>query len=128
MNLFNRSSREHGAEGFVEPPEAHVCAGCEVDLTDDERFKLAGVCSACGRREALSARQWIDLLFDRASFDEQFAGIESPDPLHFEDSRPYPERLEEARRRSGERGAVMTGTARIGGLDVVAMTTRYELP
>ena len=126
MNLFNRSSREHGAEGFVEPAEAQLCAGCEADLADDERFKLAGICSACGRREALSARQWIDLLLDSASFDERFAAIESPDPLHFEDSRPYPQRLEEARQRSGERSAVMTGTARIGGLHVVVAVSDFR--
>ena len=79
-----------------------------------------------GRREALSARQWIDLLLDSASFDEWFAAIESPDPLHFEDSRPYPQRLEEARQRSGERSAVMTGTARIGGLDVVVAVSDFR--
>ena len=31
--------------------------------------------------EALSAPEWIELLFDADSFDERFAGVRSPDPL-----------------------------------------------
>ncbi|MDO9443748.1 MAG: hypothetical protein Q7K37_00380, partial [Dehalococcoidia bacterium] len=68
---------------------------------------------------ALSAREWIELLFDAGSFDEQFTGIPTPDPLHFEDSQPYPERLAEAREKSGGDEAVLTGTAKIGGLPVI---------
>ncbi len=75
---------------------------------------------------SLSAREWIELLFDQDSFDEAFTGIPTPDPLHFEDSRPYPERLEEARRESGGQEAVVTGTARIGGLQFVAAVSDFR--
>ena len=59
---------------------------------------------------ALSASQWIELLFDEGSFDQAFAGLVTPDPLHFSDSRPYPERIEEARQKSGGDEAVVTGS------------------
>ncbi len=68
---------------------------------------------------SISAREWADLLFDEGSFSEQFAGIATPDPLHFEDSQPYAERVKEARAQSGGREAILTGTAHIGGLPVV---------
>jgi acetyl-CoA carboxylase carboxyl transferase alpha subunit/acetyl-CoA carboxylase carboxyl transferase beta subunit len=77
-------------------------------------------------RQPLSAREWIELLFDANSFDEQFAGAETPDPLHFSDSRPYPERLEEARKRTGGDEAVVTGTARIGGMRVVVAVSDFR--
>ncbi len=76
--------------------------------------------------EPIAAREWIALLFDAGSFDEQFSGTETPDPLHFADSRPYPERLEEARRKSGGEEAVVTGTARIGGINVVAAVSDFR--
>ncbi len=75
---------------------------------------------------ALSAREWIDLLFDAGSFDEQFTGIPTPDPLHFEDSQPYPERLAEARQKSGGEEAVLTGIAKIGGLPVVVAVSDFR--
>lgn len=73
----------------------------------------------------LSAREWVELLCDAGSFDEEFSGIPTPDPLRFEDSRPYPERLEEARRKSGGDEAVMTGAARIGGVRVVVAVSDF---
>ncbi|MDA1004598.1 MAG: acetyl-CoA carboxylase carboxyl transferase subunit beta, partial [Chloroflexi bacterium] len=80
---------------------------------------------AAASDEPISAREWVSLLFDADSFDEHFAGTGSPDPLHFSDSRPYPERLEEARRRSGGDEAVLTGTAKIGGLRVVVAVSDF---
>ncbi len=74
----------------------------------------------------LSAREWIELLFDEASFDEEYTGIPTPDPLHFEDSQPYPERLEEARRKTGDSEAVLTGSAKIGGFPVVVAVSDFR--
>ena len=74
----------------------------------------------------LSASQWIELLFDEGSFDEAFAGLVTPDPLHFSDSRPYPERIEEARQKSGGDEAVVTGSARVSGIEVVAAVSDYQ--
>ena len=75
---------------------------------------------------ALSAREWIALLFDEGSFDEAFTGVPTPVPLHFEDSRPYPERLEEARRTSGGQEAIVTGIAAIGGMPVVVAISDFR--
>lgn len=75
---------------------------------------------------ALSAHEWIELLFDAGSFDEQFTGIPTPDPLHFEDSQPYPERLAEAREKSGGDEAVLTGTAKIGGQPVIVAVSDFR--
>lgn len=75
---------------------------------------------------SISAREWADLLFDEGSFSEQFAGIGTPDPLHFEDSRPYIERVKEAREQSGGKEAVLTGAARMGGLPVVVAVSDFR--
>ena len=81
---------------------------------------------AAGPGDPLSAREWIELLFDSSSFDEQFQAIPTPDPLHFEDSRPYAERIAEARERSGGNESVVTGTACIGGLNVVTAVSDFR--
>lgn len=74
----------------------------------------------------LSAREWIELLFDEQSFDEQYTGIPTPDPLRFQDSQSYPERLEEARRKTGDSEAVVTGSAKIGGMPVVVAVSDFR--
>jgi len=102
------------------------CFECGSDLSDDARYREVGVCGSCGARMAISASQWIELLFDHSSFDEHFGALTTPDPLHFSDSRSYPDRLEEARAKSGVDEAVHTGTARIGGIDVVAAVSDFR--
>ncbi|MDP6606489.1 MAG: carboxyl transferase domain-containing protein [Dehalococcoidia bacterium] len=125
MQRFFRSGSEN-TEGIEVTPRPVQCRGCGVDLTNDAEFERIGLCGACGHPEPISAAQWIDLLFDRDSFDERFSGVRSPDPLEFSDSRPYKERLEEARESSGEREAVSTGTATVGGRPVVVAVSDFR--
>ena len=106
--------------------EGPRCFECGADLMRDERYREVGVCGSCGTRMAIPASQWIELLFDRDSFDEEFAGLTTPDPLHFSDSRPYPERIEEAREKSGGDEAVVIGTARVGGIEVVVAVSDFR--
>ncbi len=73
-----------------------------------------------------AAHEWIELLFDANTFQEKFASVPSPDPLKFSDSRPYPERLAEAREKSGGREAIVTGTARLGGIGVVVAVSDFR--
>ena len=47
------------------------CLDCKVDLMDDSGYLAFGICSACGHKDTLSAKQWVNLLFDKASFDEK---------------------------------------------------------
>lgn len=122
-------------ESQTEPPDSAAtppseagprCFECGIDLSSDERYREVGVCGSCGARMAISASQWIELLFDQDSFDEHFAGLTTPDPLHFSDSRPYPERIEEARTKSGGDEAVHIGSARVGGIEVVAAVSDFR--
>ena len=72
------------------------------------------------------ADEWIQLLFDPASFDEQFEDVRTPDPLRFTDSRGYRDRIADARKATGRREAVWTGTAWIGGQRVVAAVSDFR--
>src|SRR3954452_23928065 len=77
------------------------------------------VCPECDHHLRLGARARIDLLVDPGSFTETAFLPGTPDPLSFTDLRDYPDRLEEAARRSGESEAVLVGAARIGGTEVM---------
>ena len=59
------------------------------------------------------------MLLDEDSFDELSGGIEAVDSLNFVDSKPYPQRLAESRKKTGNDEAAFHGTATIGGFPVV---------
>lgn len=88
-------------------------------MAEDALFVRYRVCSQCGRHHLLSARERIALLADPGSFKETNANLYPTDPLGFIDRVPYPQRLEEARRKTGLADAAVTGTCRIDGHSAV---------
>jgi acetyl-CoA carboxylase carboxyl transferase subunit beta len=87
----------------------------------------AGVCPECGHHTPLTAPQRIAHLLDDGSAEAIDVAVPDADPLGFVDSRPYPERLREARRRTGLAEGVLCARGRIEGRPVVvaAMDFRF---
>jgi acetyl-CoA carboxylase carboxyl transferase alpha subunit/acetyl-CoA carboxylase carboxyl transferase beta subunit len=77
------------------------------------------VCSECGYHFRLTARERIAQLADVDSFAECGIDIGAADPLGFIDRRPYSERLVQAIGTTGEREAVVFGTATVEGYPMV---------
>jgi acetyl-CoA carboxylase carboxyl transferase subunit beta len=83
------------------------------------------VCPECNYHFRLPARERLKQLVDPGSFDELSSTIEAVDILSFVDSRPYPARLEEARRKTGNREAALYGPATIGGRPLVVVALDF---
>ena len=71
-----------------------------------------------GHHFPIGARERIGYLVDKDSFVETEANVRSGDPLNFVDSAPYPARIKKYEKESGLPEAVITGTAKIHGIDV----------
>ncbi len=92
------------------------CGGCGEILYDEHLSRSLGVCPECGNHFRASAADYLALLCDAGSFEEEDAALTSGDPLGFSDIKPYPDRLATARRRTGRNEAVVTGRGRIEGM------------
>jgi acetyl-CoA carboxylase carboxyl transferase subunit beta len=91
------------------------CPGCEQQVFNKQLERNLRVCPTCGHHFRMSVGERIDLLLDEGSFEEHDAGLESLDPLGFFDQKPYPERLEAARIKTGLPEAAVWGIGRIDG-------------
>jgi acetyl-CoA carboxylase carboxyl transferase subunit beta len=91
------------------------CPTCEAQVFNKQLERTQRLCPSCGHHFRMSVGERIDLLVDPGSFDERDAGLESVDRLGFHDDRPYADRLEAARLKTGLRDAVVWGTAAIEG-------------
>lgn len=76
------------------------------------------VCTICGHHHRLDARNRIKMLLDSGTFEEHDSRLSPADPLEFIDMKPYRERIDEARSKTQEREAVITGYGTIGGRNV----------
>jgi len=97
-----------------------VCPGCDAITYGKKAARNLWVCPDCGHHHRLSARRRVDQLFDPGSVRELDPAAASVDLLGFVDSKPYPVRLEQARRQTGLREGVLVVAAEIGGLPLVA--------
>lgn len=102
------------------------CPDCGEMLFNKQLARNMNVCGKCDHHFRIGARQRIELLVDKGSFEEHDDRLSSADPLAFVDSKPYPARLEAARAKSGEREAVVTGSGSMSGIPVELGVMDFE--
>ena len=101
------------------------CDSCKEIVYRAEVDRAGRVCPKCHYPFRLSARERIAGLADEGSFEEHAAALRSVDPLGFKDTKKYPDRLKQARAKTGLEEAVITGTARLGGLPIVLAVMEF---
>lgn len=106
--------------------EPTPCPHCGANLAGAPVYMRYGVCDGCEHHFRISARRRILQLADPGTFHEHFRTVGSVDPLEFADEIPYPERLREAREKTGLREAAVTGVCEIGGIRVVLAVLEFE--
>jgi len=111
------------------PPEERVvktenvfvkCDGCEAHLFKGELDNSLQVCKHCGYHFRIGARERLTLLFDDGKFEEVDGEVVSIDPLDFVDSKPYSERLTQAKDASGLPEAIINARGTVGDHPVLA--------
>ncbi|MFN2598394.1 MAG: acetyl-CoA carboxylase, carboxyltransferase subunit beta [Pyrinomonadaceae bacterium] len=103
------------------------CPECDAALYKRELEESLQVCTHCDYHFRMGARERLAMLFDEATYDELDAEVVSGDPLDFVDTKPYKQRLEQAKRATGLPEAVINGHGRVGGFDtyVAAMDFNF---
>lgn len=91
------------------------CPSCKGITFRKEVERNLNVCPKCDYHLRLTVEQRLAVTIDRGSWRELFAELAGTDPLTFVDSKPYPERLGQARLASGRNDAVITGVGKIEG-------------
>ena len=78
------------------------------------------VCDACGKHHRISCRQRFDIFFGKNNYEILETPIPQDDPLNWKDSKTYKERLETARKKTGQECAVMIVKTKINNIDITA--------
>ncbi|KSA11610.1 Acetyl-coenzyme A carboxylase carboxyl transferase subunit beta [Maribacter dokdonensis DSW-8] len=67
----------------------------------------------------IGSKEYFEILFDDNKFTELDEKLSSKDPLKFEDTKKYSERLKAAQKKTGLKDAVRTGFGKSYGKDIV---------
>ena len=91
------------------------CPECESSLYKRELVESFQVCSHCDYHFRFPARERLDMLFDESNYEKLDEEITSTDPLEFFDTKPYKERIVQAKESSGLPEAIVSGSGKVGG-------------
>lgn len=99
------------------------CDACGQMIYTKVFLENEKVCPKCNFLHTLDARERIEQLVDKGSFTEINTGLQTKDPLEFKGVKSYLEKLEEDKKATGLKEAVITGEAQIGGHPLVICVT-----
>lgn len=91
------------------------CPECENSLYKRELRETLQVCPHCTYHFRFSAIERLDTLFDDGKYRLLDEEVTSDDPLDFFDTKPYSERIAQAKKGSGLKEAIVSGEGKIGG-------------
>ena len=106
------------------PPQP--CRKCDQVVDPGTFAAELRVCTSCGYHSPLTAQEWVDHLADQDSFREIGKRLYSADPLDFNVSGPYRDRLREAEQRTGMHEAALAGEANLDGRPVVLVSLEFD--
>ncbi len=89
------------------------CPGCHAAIFRKEAQRRLNVCPECDHYFYVSAKERIRQVLDDGTFEEWDDDLLPADPLEFEDTKAYRDRLRAEQRRTGLADAAITGTGMI---------------
>jgi len=112
-----------------ETPEGlwYKCPKCNTVVSTEEHEQNIWVCSECDYHDRIGSQQYFGLLFDDNKYTEFNRSMSSGDPLKFEDTKKYSDRIKSSQKKTGLKDAIRTAHGKLNGKKVViaAMDFRF---
>ncbi|MEO6686509.1 MAG: acetyl-CoA carboxylase, carboxyltransferase subunit beta [Dyadobacter sp.] len=97
----------------------YQCPSCKKITATREHKLNAYTCPHCNYHEKVGSDAYFELLFDENKYTELDADLTSGDPLHFVDTKAYPDRIKATQLKTGLKDAVRTGHGKMNDVKVV---------
>ena len=116
-----------GSEKASRVPEGLMvkCPDCAHIIYNKELADNLNVCPKCAHHFRIGAVDRLRMLFDDGAWTEYDKGLVSTDPLHFTDTKPYAARLKTTIETTGLKDAVVVGSGRVEGIEMVIAAMDY---
>ena len=101
------------------------CPACGQILYNKDLAANLHVCSKCAYHFRLGAADRLRSLLDDGNWQAHDAELMSTDPLNFNDTKPYKQRLQTSAAATGLKDAVIAASGRLDGLPVIVVAMEY---
>lgn len=122
MGWFTRTKEgiTTSTEEKKETPEGlwYKCPECAEIMTSEDHENNLWVCSKCQYHEKIGSAEYFALLFDDNKFKELAPELIAGDPLKFEDTKKYVDRLKKTRAETGLNDALRAAYGKLDDQDL----------
>jgi acetyl-CoA carboxylase carboxyl transferase subunit beta len=94
------------------------CPSCNEIIHKKQLEQNLWACLKCNYHFRIGSNEYIKIVLDKNSFKEMDKKMRSADPLGFEDTKKYTNRIQETIKKVGLHDAVRTGTGKLNALEV----------
>ena len=94
------------------------CPSCGEIIHKKQLEANLWTCLKCSYHFRIGSEEYIQILLDKGSFKEVDKKMRSADPLEFEDTKKYSDRINDTIKKIGLNDAIKTGTGKMNGADV----------
>ncbi len=102
------------------------CDNCGTMLFHRELAENQNVCTNCDHHMPIGARDRLATLFDGGVFVEVEVPEPIADPLQFKDQKKYGDRMKDARKKTGEKDAMLVAEGEMGRTPVVVAVQDFS--
>ncbi len=99
---------------------------CKGPILKKDLEKNLWVCPDCNKHHRIKPNQRFDILFGKENYEVFKTPIPKDDPLDWKDSKPYKERLKNARKKSGLDCGMMVASGNIKDIKVTAVASDFD--
>jgi acetyl-CoA carboxylase carboxyl transferase subunit beta len=104
----------------------YKCPKCKVVVSSADHQENLWVCHNCNHHERINSNEYFSILFDNNKFVELDANMSSGDPLKFEDTKKYTDRLKATKKKTGIKDAVTTAYGKLNGMDITIACMNFN--
>jgi acetyl-CoA carboxylase carboxyl transferase subunit beta len=95
------------------------CSNCKTLYTSDDLSKHNYVCERCSHHERIGSEEYFQIIFDDSKYEELSKELTSGDPLNFEDTKKYTDRIKSTQKATELKDAIRVGKGKLEGQDFV---------
>ena len=104
----------------------YKCPKCKVVVSSADHQENLWVCHNCNHHERVNSNEYFSILFDNNKFIELDANMSSGDPLKFEDTKKYTDRLKATTKKTGIKDAVTTAYGKLNGMEITIACMNFN--
>lgn len=130
MGWFKRQSEgiKTSTKDKKETPEGlwYKCPKCQTVVTSEDHMKNYFVCERCSYHDRIGSEEYFQLFFDEGKYKEFNKNISSADPLEFEDTKKYTDRVKDTQKKTGLKDAIRTAHGKCDGQELVIAAMDFK--